>query len=51
MGLLASVGADVPCLMLQTMESLIAEGTFVGPRHFALPLLGVGKVAIVQGLR
>lgn len=32
MGLLASVGADMTCLMLQTEEGLVAEMAFVGAR-------------------
>jgi len=55
MGLLAGVCADVPGLMLETMEGLIAERTFVGPWHFALPLLllllvGCCEAAIAGGL-
>jgi hypothetical protein len=51
MGLLAGVRADVPCLMLEPMEGLIAERTLVRPGHFALPLLGICEVCVVHGLR
>jgi hypothetical protein len=39
MRLLAGVRADVAGLVLEPVEGLIAQGTFVGSRHFAMTLL------------
>jgi hypothetical protein len=49
MGLLASVGADVSSLVLETVEGLVAERTLVGTRHLALALASVGHAG--DGLR
>lgn len=49
MGLLAGVGADMSGLMLQSVERLLADRTFVGPRQLVLDLAAVhGVVFPVQ---
>lgn len=46
MGLLAGVGADVSGLMLQSMERLLADRTFIGPRQLVLHLAAVHDVTV-----
>src|SRR5579859_1802716 len=51
MRLLSGMGANMPGLMLETMECLVAKRAFIGSWHFTLTLLLGGKVAIVHRLR
>ena len=51
MRLLSGVSPDMPRLVLETVECLVAQVTLVGTRHFTLALLLVGHVHAGDGLR
>ena len=51
MGFLSGMGANMSGLMLKSMKSLIAKGTFVGSGHFSLPILCICEAPIIDGLR
>jgi len=49
--LLSGVGPDVPGLVLEAMECLVAQVTLIGTRHFTLTMLLGGHVHAGDGLR